>query len=156
MNTHEQLLHAFYTAFANNDAKAMTACYHPEVTFQDPAFGQLQGQRAHKMWEMLLSRSKGNLKVEFGGVHAEGETGRAQWTAHYPYGPKQRPVTNHVQARFKFKGGKIIEHIDNFDLWKWSRQALGPVGYLLGWSSLLRAKVQAEANARLDAFIGKG
>ncbi|MFL0100562.1 hypothetical protein [Tenacibaculum maritimum] len=36
----------------------MTDCYHKDITFQDPVFGKLKGQRAIKMWEMLLSRKK--------------------------------------------------------------------------------------------------
>ena len=29
----------FYTAFTNNDAEAMVACYHDNIIFEDPAFG---------------------------------------------------------------------------------------------------------------------
>ncbi|WP_373852613.1 hypothetical protein [Tenacibaculum maritimum] len=36
----------------------MTDCYHKDITFQDPVFGKLKGQRAIKMWEMLLSPEK--------------------------------------------------------------------------------------------------
>ena len=42
---------------------------------------------------------------------------------------------------------------DRFDFWKWSRQALGLPGWLLGWSSALRAKVQARAAGNLARFV---
>jgi hypothetical protein len=35
------------------------------------------------------------------------------------------------------------------DFWPWSRQALGAPGLLLGWTPLLRAKVQRQAGANL-------
>ena len=31
----------FYQAFARRDAAGMAACYHPQATFVDPAFGPL-------------------------------------------------------------------------------------------------------------------
>jgi ketosteroid isomerase-like protein len=42
------LIETFYRAFAALDAEAMAACYHDEVTFEDPAFGQLQGEQADR------------------------------------------------------------------------------------------------------------
>lgn len=59
MHPNEQLLHQFYTAFQKGDAMTMKKCYHPEVQFQDPVFGVLQGEQAGKMWEMLLEKAKG-------------------------------------------------------------------------------------------------
>ena len=37
--------------------------------------------------------------------------------------------------------GKIIKHTDIFDLWEWSKQALGVSGYLLGWSGFMKNKI---------------
>lgn len=107
------------------------------------------------MWEMLLSRAAGNISISFDNVEADENQGSATWTAIYEYGPKKRKVTNNVRAAFKFQDGKIIEHIDTFDLWKWTKQAMGPVGYLLGWSSFMKAKIQQTTNGQLDAFIAK-
>ena len=49
--------------------------------------------------------------------------------------------------------GLITRHRDRFDFWRWSRQALGPAGWLLGWTPLLRAKVRATAAGNLDRFL---
>ena len=46
----------------------------------------------------------------------------------------------------------VIRHVDRFDFWRWSRQALGAPGWLLGWTSLLRGKVRAQAAKGLAAF----
>ena len=52
----------------------------------------------------------------------------------------------------EFRDGLVIRHVDRFDFWRWSRQALGAPGWLLGWTSLLRGKVRAQAAKGLAAF----
>ena len=146
----------FYTSFANGDAKGMIECYHENVVFQDPVFGTLKGLRAHKMWEMLLSNKKASAKISYSGIKSTNENGQAKWIAEYLYGEKKRPVINKVSAAFKFKDGKIIEHIDTFDLWKWTRQAMGIVGVLMGWTPMIKSKIQKTVHTRLDKFIDKG
>ena len=55
----KQLLESFYSAFNELDAETMASCYHPEIVFQDPAFGVLKGERAMNMWRMLCESQKG-------------------------------------------------------------------------------------------------
>jgi len=45
----------------------------------------------------------------------------------------------------EFRDGKIVRHTDVFDFHRWARQALGPVGLVLGWTGFLRGKVQAQS-----------
>jgi hypothetical protein len=45
-----------------------------------------------------------------------------------------------------------VTHVDRFVFWRWARQALGPVGLLLGWAPVLRARVQRGAAASLAAW----
>lgn len=99
-----------------------------------------------------MSKADSQMTIEFSHVMADDTTGSASWTADYVYGPDKRPVTNHVQAKFKFQDGKIIEHRDHFGLWKWSRQALGAAGMILGWTPMMKSKIQSITNARLDQF----
>ncbi len=131
----------------------MAKCYHRDITFEDPAFGILEGERAAKMWEMLLNRSKGTLKVSFHNVEATGERGSASWVAEYEFGKKRRKVVNKVSAEFRFQDGKIIEHRDSFDLWRWAIQAMGFTGLLLGWTAFFRKRLQATTNKQLDKYI---
>ncbi len=149
----EELIQSFYKAFAKSDAAKMIACYHDDITFTDPAFGTLNGQRAKQMWQMLLSQKSSGAKISFENISATDTNGQASWTAQYTYGDQKRQVVNHVQANFEFKDGQIIKHTDTFDLWSWSKQALGPIGYLLGWSAFMKNKVQKTTNDKLDAFI---
>ncbi len=151
----ETTITQFYTAFSNNNIDKMLECYHDEVTFEDPAFGKLEGEHAKNMWRMLLLRGGDTMKITFKNVTANTNTGSAEWTAIYEYGEQKRKVTNNVNANFKFKDGKIIKHTDTFDLWKWTQQALGLSGYLLGWSSFMKGKIQQQTNGLLRKFENK-
>ncbi len=153
--TNETTIQNFYQAFSEGNADAMVACYHDDVVFKDPAFGTLEGEKAKAMWRMLLSRSESRPEIKFSDVAADDKFGKANWTAKYNYGSKKRPVENHIAATFEFKDGKIIKHTDFFDLWKWSQQALGVSGYLLGWSALMKNKIQKTTNTLLEKFIAK-
>ncbi|MBC6995571.1 nuclear transport factor 2 family protein [Neolewinella lacunae] len=154
MPSNAALIHQFYTAFAAGDAAGMLACYADNVVFEDPAFGMLRGERAKNMWRMLLSRGGSELRVSYGEVATTGDRGSASWRAEYFYGPKRRKVVNEIHASFVFQDGKIIRHTDVFDLWKWSRQALGLPGWLVGWSPMLRRKIRASTGRLLDGFAG--
>jgi len=151
----KQLIENFYTAFTKGDANGMTACYHNDVVFEDPTFGKLENGKPAKMWEMLMSKKKASTTIVFNNIDADEKTGKANWTATYEFGEKNRKVVNNVSAKFKFKDGKIIEHIDTFDIWKWTKQALGFSGVLLGWSSFMKKKIQKTTNDQLTEFISK-
>lgn len=44
-------------------------------------------------------------------------------------------------------------HYDHLDFWRWSRQALGTPGLLLGWTPFLKAKVRTQAGANLQKIL---
>jgi ketosteroid isomerase-like protein len=150
-----QLIERFYAAFAERDGAAMAACYAPDVRFSDPVFPDLRGSRAGAMWRMLTSGS-GDARIELLEHDADDARGSAHWRAHYTFTETGRPVVNDIQASFRFEDGLIVDHHDVFDFHRWARQALGPVGLLLGWTPFLRAKVQAKAGGRLDEFTRAG
>lgn len=149
-----QLIERFYTAFQQGDWATMAACYHPDATFSDPAFPNLQRKQPAAMWRMLLEGAT-SLKLTFSDVSGGNGRGEAKWIAIYPFSQTGRQVENHIAASFEFKDGLIIRHRDAFDFWAWTRMALGPVGYLLGWSPLLQNKVRKMAGQRLVRFIEK-
>ncbi|MCH6233889.1 nuclear transport factor 2 family protein [Cognataquiflexum rubidum] len=150
-----KVIHNFYKAFAKGKADEMVSYYHPDVIFEDPVFGVLKGEEAKAMWKMLLNRSKGNLKVTFTDVKVVRNSGEAKWEAVYPFGPDKRMVHNKINAEFEFKDGKIFRHTDKFDLWKWSRMALGIKGTLLGWSPLVQNKIKSQSKTLLTKFLEK-
>jgi ketosteroid isomerase-like protein len=145
------LISRFYEAFNRLDAEAMAACYAEDVLFSDPVFGELRGRQAGDMWRMLTSRAK-EFSIRFDSVRADDHSGRAHWMATYLFSQTGRTVVNDIQARFVFRDGKIAEHHDHFDLWRWSRQALGTKGLLLGWTPFVQQAIRAQAHKGLKAF----
>lgn len=154
MHPNARLVERFYAAFDARDAEAMAACYHPDVAFRDPVFGELRGERARDMWRMLAGRAK-DLRVEVSNVRADDERGSARWVATYTFGKTGRVVTNVIDARFGFRDGLIVRHDDSFRLWRWAGMALGPVGVLLGWTPMVHARIRRDARKGLDDFVAK-
>jgi ketosteroid isomerase-like protein len=152
MNPNEQLIEEFYAAFAAGNARTMASCYHPDVVFEDPVFGILKGQDVSDMWQMLIERSKGNLKIEFSNVSAHGDSGAAQWVATYHFSKTNRQVVNKIGASFQFRDGLINRHTDHFNLWKWCQQALGFSGLLLGWTGFMQRKIRQQALESLRKY----
>jgi hypothetical protein len=132
----------------------MAACYSPDARFRDPAFGELTGEQAGDMWRMLAGRSR-DLEVNLIEHEADAGRGSARWVARYTFTPTGRPVMNDIRAEFRFQGGLILEHTDRFSFFRWSRQALGPLGKLLGWSPLLRLVFRRQARRNLARFSGR-
>ena len=148
-----KLIEKFYSAFTNLDAETMADCYHPDVVFEDPAFGSLQGERAKNMWRMLCSSQKGkNFIVTFSEIKTSKNNGSAKWEAIYNFSKTGRKVHNKISAKFEFKDGLIFRHTDNFNLHKWATQAIGFKGKLLGSTGFFRKKLQKQTNSLLDKF----
>ena len=149
----ESIINKFYKAFQNLDAERMAECYHGDIVFEDPAFGVLKGERASNMWRMLCDSQKGkDFKLIYSNVKADENTGSALWEAFYTFSKTGRKIHNPVQAQFKFKDGKIINHMDSFDLYKWSKQALGYKGAVLGKTLFFKNKVRYNTSKMLDEF----
>ena len=131
------------------------ACYTPDVTFSDPVFPALKGDAARGMWRMLCARGK-DLRIEFSAVQADERSGSAHWEAWYTFTSTAKPVHNVIDATFTFSSGLITSHVDRFDLYRWSRQALGVKGVLLGWTPLVQNAIRRTAARSLDAFLRPG
>ena len=132
----------------------MVAGYHPEVIFFDPVFMRLEGARAAAMWQMLCGRAK-DLEITFSNVRADDQTGAAHWEALYTFSKTGRKVHNRIDAAFAFKDGRIIQHTDTFNLWRWAAMALGPTGLLFGWTPVVQSAIRKDARRSLEAFILK-
>ena len=150
------VIQKFYTAFKNLDVATMISCYHKDIYFEDPAFGVLKGERACNMWRMLLSSQKGkDFVINFSDVQETSDGGSAHWEAHYNFSKTGRRVHNKVDAKFKIKDGLIIEHIDDFNLYQWSKEALGGSAYVIGWTGFFQKKLQEQTNKTLSQFEQK-
>jgi SnoaL-like domain len=150
-----------YNAFSALDPDTMATCYAPNARFEDEAF-KLQGRdQVMGMWRMLCeaTRAKGMdvWRLEFSDVQGAQGQGSAHWEAHYRFSSTGRLVHNKINAEFTFDAkGQILTQRDRFNLWRWSQQALGAPGYVLGWSGFLRRKVQERAAKSLQQFLVRG
>jgi ketosteroid isomerase-like protein len=141
-----------YAAMNSHDGEGMAACYAEGATFSDPVFVGLRDGETQDMWRMLVGRSR-DMTVELVGHDVEGDTGTAHWVARYTFGQTGRPVVNDVRSLFQFDhAGLIVEQYDDFDFWRWARQALGPAGWFAGWTPVLLHSVRDKARAGLNAF----
>jgi len=142
-----------YDALGRADGETMADCYAPSATFTDPVFVGLSDGEPGDMWRMLTSRAQG-MTVELLEHETEGsDRGSAHWVARYTFAQTGRPVVNDVRSVFRFDGsGRIVDQQDDFDFWRWARQALGRSGLLLGWTPVLQHQVRDRARAGLEAF----
>jgi ketosteroid isomerase-like protein len=145
------LITQFYQAFQRQDAEGRAACYADNVHFSDPVFPDLDGKEAGDMWRMLTSRAQ-KFSLEFSSVQADDKQGSADWVATYLFSGTGRMVVNRIHATFVFRDGKIVQHTDRFDLWKWSAQALGAKGALLGWTPFVQGAIRKQAAKGLAGF----
>jgi ketosteroid isomerase-like protein len=150
----QELIRKLYDALGRRDGDAMAAFYSPTARFHDPVFGELNGSQAGDMWRMLAGRSR-DLKVELAEHEADEREGRGRWIARYTFTPTGRAVVNEGNARFRFEDGRIVEHVDRFSFYRWARQALGPMGILMGWAPPLRLALRRRALEDLERFSRK-
>jgi limonene-1,2-epoxide hydrolase len=149
-----EVITSFYEAFGKRDAEGMVKHYADDVRFSDPVFTDLHGEQAKNMWRMLCERGK-DLEVTFKDVKVDGSTGSAHWDADYTFSLTGNRVHNSIDATFKLSDGKIVEHTDSFDLWKWAGQALGMKGKLLGWAPFVQNAIRKNAAKGLAAYSAK-
>ena len=147
-------IETLYAAFARLDSDAMAACYAENARFDDEAFSLYGRREIGAMWRMLCEavKAKGRdvWKLEVSAI----TDSSAHWEPYYRFSATGRMVHNIIDAQFEFDGaGLIVRHKDSFDFWRWSRQALGAPGLLLGWTPFLRGKVRAQAGANLRKFL---
>ena len=152
MGANRKLITSFYEGFQRRDYHAMNACYDPSIRFSDPVFRNLEGDQVRAMWHMLCDEGT-DVTISFSDVAADDEKGSAHWEATYTLTGSDRVIHNVIDAEFLFRDGLVYRHLDSFDLWKWTRMALGTPGALLGWSGPLKNKVRTTAMRRLNRFI---
>ena len=150
----ESVATKFYSAFQQKNANEMNECYHPELQFEDPAFDKLSFAETSAMWEMLCESAK-DLSIEFSILKSEANYVEVRWIAEYTFSKTGRFVHNEIIAHLSFKDGKIIQHIDQFDLYKWAKQAMGVQGWLIGATPFFKKKLNQQTNYQLKKYMQK-
>jgi hypothetical protein len=143
-----------YAAFAALDAKTMAQCYADDAHFEDEAFLLRGRHQIGGMWSMLTEATKKNGRKDWKLESSNITETSAHWEATYRFSATGRRVHNIIDAEFEFDSqGLIKRHRDRFNFWRWSGQALGAPGWLLGWSGLLRGKVKRTAARQLEKYM---
>lgn len=145
----------FYEAFMVRDHYTMGMLYAEHATFSDPVFPLLNARGARFMWKMLLTRAE-DLGIEVKILEDSPMRARVEWVAYYNFGATGRRVVNRIQTEMALSNGRIVRQVDRFNLWRWSGQALGAKGWLLGWTPLVRNKIRAQAAHSLREYARKG
>lgn len=157
---HHALIKRFYGAFRDLDARGMASCYSADASFEDPVFRLHGAEVIGAMWTMLCTSvadtGRDDWQLECSAIEADALSGSAHWEPRYRFSATGRLVHNVIEARFVFDDGLIQHHQDAFPFWRWSRQALGAPGWLLGWTPWLRGKVRAQAGRSLERFRAGG
>ena len=149
-------LKKFTEHLSHLEADALVSLYHDDIIFEDPAFGRLKGERVKDMWRLLLGRKKETqLEINVLDFESDGLTGTASWEAKYIFNVTGRKVHNKITSTFELKDGLIVKQDDKFDLYKWSKQAMGLTGTLVGWTKFFQHNLQGKTEYMLDTFIAK-
>jgi hypothetical protein len=155
MLPNEMIIARFYGAFQQKNAAEMNRCYAENIAFSDPVFGLLQGAEVRSMWEMLCRNGK-DLQLSFGNIQLlDEEYATCDWVAQYSFSQTKRRVVNKIKAHIRVENGIITEHTDAFDIYNWSRQALGLKGWLFGWTAWFQKKLQQKTRKTLEKFMEK-
>lgn len=140
----------FWESLAAKDADEMAACYAADATFEDEVF-TLRGAECGTMWRMLF-HGAADLRIKAHPLKEGDGIAHGTWEAWYTFSATGRPVHNRIRSRLVVRDGKVVDHKDQFSFWRWSRQALGLKGWLLGWTPLVRMAVRKQARKRLDKW----
>jgi hypothetical protein len=141
----------FYESFMVRDHYTMGMLYAEHAVFSDPVFPALNARGVRTMWAMLLTRGE-DLTVEAKVLDETATRARVDWVAQYTFGATGRHVINRVSTEMALSAGKIVRQVDRFSLWRWSEQALGTKGLLLGWTPMVQKRIRAQAARSLQEF----
>ena len=101
-------------------------------------------------------RARPRSRASNGATSTANDTdGSAHWEARYTFSVTGRTVHNVIDSRFTFRDGLIVTHTDTFDLWRWSRMAIGPKAVLLGWTPFVQKAIRSEARRGFDGWMAR-
>lgn len=138
----------FYDAFSVANIDVLKQLYDKKLIFNDNIFVNLDYNETISMWSSLLVGNK-NMSIKYEIKKYSEKYVEVEWIADYLFTSTNRNVKNIILAKMEIDQGKIINHTDNFDFYKWSQMAFGITGVLIGWTSFFKNKVRTEAYNKL-------
>jgi SnoaL-like domain len=154
VNMSKATIEKLYASFASLDARGMASCYADDAVFEDEAFALRGRHQIGGMWSMLVDAIRKQGRKDWQLDVRDITERSAHWEPRYRFSATGRLVHNVIDAEFEFDTqGLIKRHRDRFSFWRWSRQALGLPGLLLGWTGFLRGKVRRGAARQLENYM---
>ena len=138
----------FYDAFSAANIDVLKQLYDKKLIFNDNIFVNLDYNETISMWSSLLVGNK-NMSIKYEIKKYSEKYVEVEWIADYLFTSTNRNIKNIILAKMEIDQGKIINHTDNFDFYKWSQMAFGITGVLIGWTSFFKNKVRTEAYNKL-------
>lgn len=153
--TTAQALERFFDAMQRCDTEALRTSYHPALRFDDPLISTTSvGDRLDwcgMLWSPRDADGQRIWQLELEEVRTRGALATARWNLRYRYTPTKRLIDQALHSHFSFDAdGRITTQRDSFDFWRWSRQAHGLLGLLLGWTPLMWDQAREQARASLE------
>lgn len=149
------LVQDYFEAFQKGDWKTMSRSYASNATFKDPIFPKgLKGSQIGAAWGDITQNLR--PKVTFSNIEVHGDLVTAKWSAKYPlklpvFGTNQ--IDNDITATFRIKDGKIVEHIEHFDMNEYIQEATGLRGLSFLVRPLVRNRIRAGALENMASFL---
>lgn len=141
-----------YSAIATRDLATVDACYAPNATFHDGMFGSLDRPEIVGMWRHLFSTLLAEATVEIVDVSSLQTEGRLVWSADYTFPVSGRRVKNIIEAHLCVEGGLISSHREQFDMTRWTQQALG-LDAVAAAAPQTHARIRHQARSQLLSGI---
>jgi hypothetical protein len=137
----------FFSAYANADPVAMSACLHPQISYSDPLFPDLRGVRVGLRWHWQL-RHATEFKLQKQIMFMDER--KAQLKLDVAYLWHGRAVHHEVLSTLTIWDDLIVRQIDEYPYWPYAKQAYGVAGHLLGGLGWAQSVVQRRAAAAVE------
>jgi hypothetical protein len=129
----------YVKALIKKESHALADCYSEEANFFDPIFDNLDKENLVKYWELRFTTYK-DLKILVLASELYEHSASIKWFISYKQ--KNKKIRYSMVSILEIRNGKIIKQFDHFHFWKMAMQAYGFMGFFLGWTKLMNARVK--------------
>lgn len=149
----KEVVENFYNAFSLLDYSTLKNYLSPNVIYNDPVFGLLEGDAVFKLWKMKCERLR-EFSFEFGNIEElDNEYATCEWKISFFHRPTGDVVTMPGKAHLRILNNLIAEHSDAYKMSDWLAASKGLRGKLLGWTGFMKRKEQNIYRRLLDRYI---
>jgi hypothetical protein len=153
-NSLSSQIETYFDAFSKGDYRTMRSLCDPKITFNDPVYTSLQGKSVFALHHFMAER-RICPTITIRSISEKGNRVKVKWTNEYEYATYKTHISIDVRSIFHFEHTSIISQTDQYNLWKWSKMALGFTGTYLGWTPMFRSTLRRSSQQSLATFIQK-